>query len=276
MKTSETLRLLPATFYLLVGVLFAFVISFLRYLTGPDLSFTLFYLLPVAVVAWYSRLWAALLVGAVSTLFWLGSDILLESVSDTLLYVNAFSRLLLIGGVSYVVYKFVELARIQEDMVVMDPVTGVSSRSGFYALANKEIHRNKRYKRPFSAALLEVGNLKEIAESRDHYTAGFIMQTVAQIIRKNIRSSDLIARIDDTEFIILLSETGDDSRLVVEKIVKKMTRIMKKNRWPVVFHAGVITFPHAPEDVDDIVRAGQELKEEAKQEKGSPVKHASA
>lgn len=70
-------------------------IGFVDYLTGPELGFSIFYLVPIALIAWTSRTTTALTASIVSAGFWLWADLFsLHAYSHPAIpYWNALVRL---------------------------------------------------------------------------------------------------------------------------------------------------------------------------------------
>jgi len=66
---------LPVAFVLLA------IIGLLDYLTGPELQFALFYLIPIALAAWTGGRWVGLMVAACATAVWVTADVLLPHYS---------------------------------------------------------------------------------------------------------------------------------------------------------------------------------------------------
>jgi signal transduction histidine kinase len=61
----------------LVGLVAVVLLGVADYSTGPDISFTLFYLIPLSLVAWTSGRWSGFLLAAISAAVWLRADIAL-------------------------------------------------------------------------------------------------------------------------------------------------------------------------------------------------------
>jgi signal transduction histidine kinase len=71
----------PKTVLTLSCLLCVATLGAIDYLTGPDLSFLIFYLFPIASVAWFGGLWRGLLVSVASAGAWVVADILPRSAS---------------------------------------------------------------------------------------------------------------------------------------------------------------------------------------------------
>ena len=61
----------------LVGLIAVVLLGFADYLTGPDISFTLFYLITLSLVAWSTGRWSGFLRSVISAAVWLRADIAL-------------------------------------------------------------------------------------------------------------------------------------------------------------------------------------------------------
>jgi hypothetical protein len=57
------------------GCLTAAGIGTVHYLTGPELTLSLFYLLPIMLTAWYVGLWAGVVIAFCCAGFWLLADL---------------------------------------------------------------------------------------------------------------------------------------------------------------------------------------------------------
>ena len=52
-------------------------IAFVDYFTGPYLSLSLFYLLPISIVAWFTNRWSALWLCVITGSFWLFNQLMI-------------------------------------------------------------------------------------------------------------------------------------------------------------------------------------------------------
>ena len=79
----------------LVGLVAVVLLGFADYLTGPDISFALFYLIPLSLVAWSSGRRSGFLLSVISAAVWLRADIALGTQYSNPIaqYWNAAARL---------------------------------------------------------------------------------------------------------------------------------------------------------------------------------------
>lgn len=95
------------TFHILFCAALLVVVGVADYLTGSEVSFSVFYLLPVMLVTWFADKWIGLLFSAIGASIWFFADILAgHSYSHFLIpYWNAFVRFCIFFIVSYLLSK---------------------------------------------------------------------------------------------------------------------------------------------------------------------------
>jgi hypothetical protein len=95
------LRHLPAKPMVLLGLALLPVIGWVDYITGMYVSFTVFYLPPMALVAWYGGKWLGILSALEGAVVWLGVDYLDMASLPVLLHLwNALTRFTVFAIVS--------------------------------------------------------------------------------------------------------------------------------------------------------------------------------
>ena len=105
-------------------------------------------------------------------------------------------------------------------VVFRDSLTGLYNRQFFTEVAEKEIARARRHKRPLALAFFDIDNFKRINDTRGHQAGDELLQQIAGAILENCRNSDLAARWGGDEFVILLPETSQaGAQLLADRIV---------------------------------------------------------
>ncbi|OCZ49418.1 HD domain-containing phosphohydrolase [Dehalobacter sp. TeCB1] len=86
-----------------------------------------------------------------------------------------------------------------------DPLTGLYNRRFF----EEEFKRlNTERNLPISLALIDIDYLDDIKKELGHTEGNLIIKKVAEIIKQECRVDDIIARISESEFMILLPKTN--------------------------------------------------------------------
>lgn len=107
------------------------------------------------------------------------------------------------------------LARVQlqetnrelERLATLDHLTGCANRRHFYALAEAELARSRRYDRPLGLVILDVDHFKAINDRFGHAAGDEMLRALAETLRDELRELDVFGRIGGEEFAVLLPET---------------------------------------------------------------------
>lgn len=91
--------------------------------------------------------------------------------------------------------------------VFMDNLTGLYNDNYFSQRINEEFFRAKRYKNDLSLVLLDVDYFQKMQNEYGSQAGEYILMKVANVILNNTRNSDIIFRIHDNRFGIILPNT---------------------------------------------------------------------
>lgn len=103
-------------------------------------------------------------------------------------------------------------ARIREKerfrmLASTDPLTGAINRRKFNELADKEVERAQRYRRPLSVMMLDLDFFKRVNDTYGHAAGDDVLRAFYSTCFGRVRSTDIISRLGGEEFAILLPET---------------------------------------------------------------------
>jgi diguanylate cyclase (GGDEF)-like protein len=102
------------------------------------------------------------------------------------------------------------LARIHR-LAAHDELTGLWNRRHAQQAFQVELQRATRSKRPLCLALLDIDELKQINDQNGHAAGDAVLRAFAQQAELALRKTDLLARWNGEEFLVLLPETGMDA-----------------------------------------------------------------
>lgn len=267
-KNIKTFRIRSAA--LIVSCLVLIVLlGAIDYITGEELSFSIFYLIPILTIAWKTGRTAGIFMSLAGTVTWFISDYSGSHYSHLLIpYWNAFVRLGFFVTASYILSRLkVELDK-EKELARIDLLTGVKNSRSFFELAQAEIERSRRHGHVFSVAYLDLDNFKAINDTNGHSVGDGLLQEVAEVMKGSLRRIDLTARLGGDEFVALLPETDETTAsLAIERMRQNLIESMEANTWPVTFSIGVVTFATLPQSVNDMIKEADSLMYLAK-EKG--------
>ena len=235
--------------------------------TGPEISPAVLYLAPVSFAAWYGSRRSGFAVAVLSAVVLYTAERLTAGGYShaTVPLWNAASRL----GVFVVTAALASalrraLLRAQE-MAATDPLTGIANRRRFYRVAEAELERARRHRRPLTLAYLDLDNFKQLNDRSGHHAGDQALRAIAGILQAHVRRLDLVARVGGDEFTILLPETShSQARSVIEKLQPLLATETQREGWDVTCSIGVVTALPPPPTVDALIRAADQLMYQVK------------
>jgi diguanylate cyclase (GGDEF)-like protein len=134
--------------------------------------------------------------------------------------VGAFGITLLVLFRQYfVLQENRRLYREIEQMAITDALTGLSNRRYFDQTLAQEVTRAQRYHSNLALLLLDVDNFKKYNDRYGHPEGDSLLKNWAQLIKSQLRSTDVAARYGGDEFAVILPETdGERGRVVVHRL----------------------------------------------------------
>lgn len=248
------------------GLSLAAVIGFLDYATGPELSFAIFYLVPIALGAWWGGFAQGILMSMLCAVSWQAVEMAEGSAATPVIHLwNGTARF----GVFVITSSLLSRLRVslflEKKLARSDPLTGAANGRTFYESVSHTVERMMRDEKPLTLAYLDLDNFKWLNDNLGHSAGDEALCELVRIIHHNIRATDLLARLGGDEFALLLPECGPDEAVaILERIQQRFTMQMMNKQWPVTISIGATTFPKPIRDIDAMVRRVDELMYQAK------------
>jgi diguanylate cyclase (GGDEF)-like protein len=148
----------------------------------------------------------------------------------------------------------------------IDFLTKLGNAKGFVEGAEAEIRRMKRSGLPISVAYIDLDNFKTVNDTLGHSKGDQLLVEVGFAIKKNIRGTDLAARIGGDEFAIMLPETaGNQAAFVIDKLQRALDELLKANSPNVGASIGLAEFTEPPASIDQVLESADKRMFEVKQ-----------
>jgi diguanylate cyclase (GGDEF)-like protein/PAS domain S-box-containing protein len=150
-----------------------------------------------------------------------------------------------------------------EHQATYDALTELPNRRLLLDRLTQALARCRRHGHKGALLFLDLDQFKHINDSLGHPVGDELLKETSKRMTKGLREEDTAARMGGDEFVVLLSEIGDDaektaqqSREVAEKLRNQISVpcIIRNNELHITASIGIATFPMGAEDANDVMR----------------------
>ena len=249
-------------FWTIVSVILVGLLGIVDYLTGYEISFSLFYLAPVALATSYVSFGLGLMISILSAVTWLIAEIAAgKEYTQAIIYI--WNTLIRFGFFIIVTYLISELRKVHEAQRILartDYVSGAMNARSFNELVEMEIGRSRRYEHPFTVAYIDLDNFKAVNDNLGHDVGDEAIRFVASELKTHLRGTDIVARLGGDEFALLLIATGQpEAQLIITRLHARLIERMQRKNWPVTLSIGVVICGIAPPSAEKLMKMADEL-----------------
>ncbi len=248
------------------GALLVATIGLLDYATGKSFSFAIFYLIPIALGAWFGGFAQGILISMACAVSWQSVEASWEPEATPLnLLWNGTARFGIFVVTSSLLSRLRLSLYLEKKLARSDPLTGAANGRTFYEGVSLAVERALRAQQPVTLAYLDLDNFKWLNDKLGHSAGDEALCDLVRSIHGDIRATDLFARLGGDEFALLLPDCNkDDAGAMLSRMRANFIAVMASKRWPVTLSIGAMTFPTPSRDVDAMVRCVDELMYRAK------------
>lgn len=159
-------------------------------------------------------------------------------------------------------FDFEEALRRQDEMRQLaetDPLTGLFNRRALRERLEQLLTRAERTGGVLSCLMMDIDHFKRLNDTFGHEMGDRVLVQLADLMRREQRSMDVLARLGGEEFVVLLPETGiRGARIYAERILRKVAAasISSNNQTvQITVSIGIATFPdERVTDSDSLLR----------------------
>lgn len=138
-----------------------------------------------------------------------------------------------------------------------DSLTGLENRHHFFILADQSLKQAERDKSQLVVAYLDLDDFKTINDQYGHKVGDFMLLQVGNVLRQNIRKSDVAARLGGDEFSILFTQVNDlkSFQVLIEELVKKISRPVQYQSLSLSVNVsvGLAVYPKDGQGIDSLL-----------------------
>jgi diguanylate cyclase (GGDEF)-like protein len=265
---------LPKKLAIVGGILLLALIGIVDHAAGYYMSFSLFYLLPICLVAVKAGRLGGILMSllAAAVLFLVEEKLRPMEVSFVVLFWNVMLRW---GFYLIIVLVLTELqAALRREALLgrLDPMTEIANSRVFMEQLENEIERCRRYGRPFSLAFFDLDDFKEVNDLFGHTEGNRLLFKAAHVLNDGVRAVDKVARLGGDEFGAIFPETEEPEILeIITRLQEKTKALTSEHGRTVTISVGFVVFRRPPESAEQALRTADNLMYSAKRKKKGSI-----
>jgi diguanylate cyclase (GGDEF)-like protein len=107
-----------------------------------------------------------------------------------------------------------------EKLAMIDALTGIANRRHFEMRAGVEIAEARRTGHALGVVVVDIDHFKRINDGHGHAAGDAVLRQFVEIVARQVRPADLIARIGGEEFALLLPGSDHETSLVVAERIR--------------------------------------------------------
>jgi diguanylate cyclase (GGDEF)-like protein len=156
-----------------------------------------------------------------------------------------------------------------QELSYLDHRTGLYNDIYFNESLEQEIARAKRNRYPIGLILLDIDNFKKFNDKHGHLAGNYVLLSVADLLKKITRKSDIACRYGGEEMIIVIPKTSlEDTRIKAENIREELARLTlrydDKDLGKITASFGVACYSQHGNTIEDLVATVDKAMYEAK------------
>ncbi|ENX02565.1 MAG: GGDEF domain-containing protein [Acinetobacter sp.] len=256
----------PAIRRLLI-ILITTVLGIIDLVTGYEYSFSVFYLLPVSIAAWYDHAKVTVVTILISAITWLFADI-----NAGHLYSNPiipfWNTIVRLGLFSIVAFLLINVRRNWQEMknlAMKDQLTSLDNSRALdieYRILRK---LNFRKQSLFAVGIIDLDGFKAVNDTHGHHRGDEVLLQFSQVLKKSCRSSDIVARLGGDEFAIILLDIDETQAYLCDHHLRTSFAESGLNqKYGVDFSMGLAILSELPENLEDATKTADQLMYQSK------------
>lgn len=166
------------------------------------------------------------------------------------------------------VQAMVTRRRTHEEMMRTDPLTHLLNRTTLELAVRNDLARLDRYARFAGILLLDVDELGAVNDSQGDSAGDLVLTTLASLISRTVRSTDVAGRYQSQQFVLYLPETREaGAAQLANRLLEQFRKLTETTVGATVtFSAGVVESPRDGDNWEQLLERLNHAVRAAKQQ----------
>ncbi len=152
---------------------------------------------------------------------------------------------------------------------ITDELTGLYNRRHLWNALEAELVRARRKKVPMSVLMFDIDHFKQLNDRWGHEAGDLVLQNLAQVVRRVVRGTDIVARHGGEEFVVVMPEAGEEvallrARQLRARVAEMQLTYQGQTLGTVTISVGVVVSADASQSGEIMVRETDTAMYEAK------------
>lgn len=169
------------------------------------------------------------------------------------------------------VKKYDEMRRKEFKLARTDKLTGLANRHYFDQKLGEEVDYANLTGTPLNVLMFDLDNFKKFNDTYGHVWGDKLLSLFADIIKQNIRKTDIPVRYGGEEFLILMRELDEERAWNVAERIRRQLEKQKifagegENRNRVTVSSGTAQYPKHSGDIKEVLERADKALYHAKE-----------
>ena len=120
------------------------------------------------------------------------------------------------------------MSRLNDELKVasrIDGLTGLFNRRYWQERFEQAYKLAKRREKPSTALMLDIDHFKKVNDTYGHQAGDSVIQSLAHLIKRCVRETDLAGRYGGEEFAVILTDSAVDNAVTVAERLRRLVSI---------------------------------------------------
>lgn len=178
-----------------------------------------------------------------------------------------------IVGYTKIAQNITDKKRVEE-LSITDQLTRLHNRLFLEESFVREMKRSRRYQDPFSVIMVDIDHFKEVNDNFGHDVGDNVLIIIADLLKKDIRDTDILGRWGGEEFLIICPHTGIREATI---LAEHLRSVLEAHRFEGIdsktCSLGVSEFDLGDDGYKEVIKRADEALYEAKRNGRNQVSH---